>query len=124
MTLFGLFGADVQHSFFHKSADDLFIFLTILCILTMALEIILNTIIDPKYCGSFFFYLAIICKLTMFIDIEPIKRYLLTGGKDVAKAGKTTRLGTKASKIVRIIRLIRLIRVAKRYKEKQMEENQ
>ncbi len=92
----------------------------------MTLEITLNTILDINYCGSFFFYLAIICKLTMFIDIDPIKNFVfLGGGKDVAKAGKASRLGAKASKVVRVIRLIRLIRVAKLYKqEKNAEEEE
>ncbi len=61
----------------------------------------------------------------MFIDIPLIKNFVfLGGGKDVAKAGKATRLGTKASKVVRIIRLIRLIRVAKLYKQQKAEENE
>jgi hypothetical protein len=125
MTLFGLFGEDIKQAFFHKSADEIFTNITMFCIFTMALEITLNTIIDPSYCGSFFFYLAIICKLTMFIDIDPIKNFVfLGGGKDVARAGKATRLGTKASKVVRVIRLIRLIRIAKFYKQQQAKENE
>jgi hypothetical protein len=91
----------------------------------MFIEIVLNTTLDPLYCGSFFFYLAIVCKVTMFIDIPIIKNFVfLGGGKDVAKAGKASRLGAKASKVVRVIRLIRLIRVAKLYKQQKGEEEE
>ena len=79
MTLFGLFGEDVKQAFFDKSADKVFLVTTIICIVTLGLEIILNTFIDTNYCGSFFFYLAIICKLTMFIDIDPIKDFIFLG---------------------------------------------
>ena len=79
MTLLGLFGEDIKHAFFPRSADDMFQVITIICIFTLALEIVLNTLIDISYCGSFFFYLAILCKLTMFIDIEYVKNFVFLG---------------------------------------------
>jgi len=53
----------------------------------------------------------------MFLDISYINEFIFIGSsKEIVKAGKASRLGTKASKVVRVIRLIRLIRAAKLYK--------
>jgi hypothetical protein len=93
----------------------------------MLVEIVLNMLIDPKYCGSFFFWLDFTCKISMFLDISSINKIIFVkSSKEIAKAGKASRLGTKASKVVRVIRLLRLIRAAKLYSQakKRSEEEE
>jgi len=95
-TFYALFGADIKSIFFYKRTDSIFNYITIACVCTMFSEIIMNTIIDIKYCGSFYFWLDLLCKVTYVFDFESSNESLMNffgSSAEMAKTGKAGRLG-------------------------------
>lgn len=125
ITIFALFGDDLRILCAPKSADDLFNFITVFCIICYALEIVLASLAIDGYFLDFFFWLDIVSTLSMIADCGWIWDYIsdASGNKDNAEdatsLAKTARAG-RITRIIRIIRIVRLIRVVKLYKQAQL----
>lgn len=89
----------------------------------------LSVIAKPGYLWSFFFWLDFVSTVSLLLDIQMFtvavglrwKSFRCCSGtagspkkaSNLAKAGRASRIGTKAG---RVVRLVRLIRIAKLYK--------
>ncbi|EGR34816.1 hypothetical protein IMG5_001570 [Ichthyophthirius multifiliis] len=129
ITLYALFGDDIRVLVTDKNGDKIFWILNIICMCVFFIEIILACFAKPDYFNSFFFYLDLISTVSLIFDIGWISDSIYNtqdsnpdlsssgqGSRNpsqIAQAGKTSRVGTKASRIVRIVRLIRLVKLYK-----------
>ncbi|KAF4672681.1 Adenylyl/guanylyl cyclase [Perkinsus chesapeaki] len=134
LTLYALFGDDVRMASFDSDADQSVLLLgfllilnkeeakQVICLLVFGLEIVFQSFGKPGYLGGFFFFLDVLSSASLVLDLTYVAEDLFGDGSgaagqgDVARAGRMSRAGTKAGRVVRIIRLIRLIRIVKMYK--------
>lgn len=129
ITVYALFADDIRLIAFSKPADDIFYAVTFGSLLSFLLELVLASIATPDYFFGFYFWLDLIATLSLLTDIawiwdpivgtEDIDSNVTETDGNVARAGKSARIGTRASRVARIIRLIRLIRIVKLYKNAQ-----
>ena len=112
---------------FSKTADDTFNGLTTAAFFFFTLEILLACISKDDYFLGFYFWLDIVSTVSLITDIGWIMNAMMGNTSDggasnaqsaakLAKAGRGTRIGTKAGRVARVIRLIRLVRIVKLYK--------
>ncbi len=96
------------------------------CFLIFLLEMVLSVYSKLDYRLSFFFWLDLLSLLSMLFDIYFLVELLfgdnsfmnVTGdATNVARAGRASRVGTRAGRLIKMMRLIKLIRVAKVYKQ-------
>lgn len=123
LTIYALIGDDIRLGSTKQDADNVFDSLTITCLISFTLEIILQCIGKEDYAGGFFFWLDLLATASLLFDLTVVSEWIATGGggggegnSDMARAGRAGRAGTKAGRIVRVLRLIRLIRILKLYK--------
>mmetsp|Transcript_17831 Transcript_17831/g.51102 ORF Transcript_17831/g.51102 Transcript_17831/m.51102 type:complete len:937 (+) Transcript_17831:323-3133(+) len=132
VTIYALFGDDFRVALFSKDFDTVFFTLSLLAMLTFAVELFIFTFAKPGYYKSFYFWLDVIATVTMFSDVgfiwEPMLELFLTDesagstSQDALSAIRASRVGTKSSRIVRIVRIVRLVRVVKLYKASKGED--
>lgn len=121
-TVYALIGDDCRLAAFHKSADDVFFFLSTVALILFIGELTLNCICKDGYIGGFYFWLDAAATLSLVPDIGWIwDSFIESFGEDegssaALKAGRASRAGTKAGRIVRIVRLVRMVRIVKLYK--------
>lgn len=86
----------------NKEADIVFDAISILCLIMFSIDILLSVICRPGYLFSFFFWLDVISTISLILDIQLISNVLFystsTNASSIAKAGKTSRIGTKYKK--------------------------
>jgi class 3 adenylate cyclase len=121
LTVFVLFADDVRLTYFSISSDEAFFVAFFVSFTIFLLEIILYCIVEKSYFvpyPSFYFWLDLLAAFSIWLDIpwlwnpmDELKAQSLKS--DALMAGKASRVGTRAAKIVRILRLLRMIRVAK-----------
>jgi hypothetical protein len=70
VTLFSLFGDDFRWGFFTKKQDMLFDGFICLCLWLFSVEIIVYSIVNKGYFGSFYFWLDIISTLSLISDVN------------------------------------------------------
>mmetsp|Transcript_3670 Transcript_3670/g.4918 ORF Transcript_3670/g.4918 Transcript_3670/m.4918 type:complete len:841 (+) Transcript_3670:546-3068(+) len=146
VTIWALFGDDVRLITTYKEADDGFTVVTILCLIFFAVELSFASLAKAEYFLGFYFWLDLIATLSLLFDI-PVIFEALTGVKEtdstadigvtssdagssnavkdtstLARAGRTSRAGTRAGRIVRLVRLIRILKLYKQYANQ--KENQ
>lgn len=69
ITIYALYGEDLRVIFFPKLLDPLFNYVTIICMISFSLEIILASAAKPQYICGFFFWLDVISTVSMLLDI-------------------------------------------------------
>jgi len=111
---------------FPPSSDNAFAKLFEICFVLFITDIFLNSWVKTDfsnglfkvkgYMFNFFFWLDLLCLVAMIPDLEWISsssNNMFSGDSVGAKAGKASRLGVKAGRIVRMARLIRLVKLYK-----------
>ena len=132
LTVWALFGSDIQMAGTQASADEGFLILTIICLIGFATELLLQSLSKDGYFLGFYFYLDVIATVSMLFDIPTVMEGLTTlmgggGGGDVSdsttmlKAARASRAGTRAGRIVRLVRLIRILKLYKQISQQQEE---
>jgi Ion transport protein len=127
VTLYSLFGSDINNLAFGVDVDPIFWTMSAIALALFSLEIILACGAKEGYLGNFYFWLDLISTVSLITDIGWIMNAMLGisssgGGQNAkqaaqyAKASQGTRIGTRAGRVARVIRLIRLIRIVKLYK--------
>ncbi len=121
LTVFVLFADDIRLAYFQISSDEVFFAAFFVSFIIFLLEIILYCIVEKSYFvpyPSFYFWLDLLAAFSIWLDIpwlwnpmDEMKSQSLKS--DALMAGKASRVGTRAAKIVRVLRLLRMIRVAK-----------
>ena len=121
LTVFVLFADDLRLAYLPISSDEVLFTAFFVSFIIFLLEIILYCIVEKSYFlpyPSFYFWLDLLAAFSIWLDVpwlwNPIDAIEGQNLKsDALMAGKASRVGTRAAKIVRIIRLLRMIRVAK-----------
>jgi hypothetical protein len=123
ITVYTLFFDDIRVLFIPKVADDAFFTITVICFLLFLFEIVLSSIVVPKYWLSFFFWLDMMATFSMIFDIGWIMDSFNNASQanslgSVAQSSRAARV----TRIVRLVRLIRLVRIVKLYKAAKMAQ--
>lgn len=117
ITVYALVGDDIRLAATTLPADLVFNIITIIAFCAFSFELVANCIGKQDYFLGFFFTLDLISTLSLVLDITWIYQYIIEGGDtSMARAGRMSRVGTRAGRVLRVIRLIRLIRIIKIYK--------
>jgi hypothetical protein len=114
ITLFCLFGQDINIIATTSDATELFDGLTIFAVVIFMTEIILNCLANQEYPASFFFLLDVVSTGTLLLDISFLG--INTSGDSISQATRASRVGARATRVVRIIRLVRLLRLVRVFK--------
>lgn len=114
ITLYCLFGLDIKMIAFDIDSTTTFDILTILSFVFFTIEIVLESVGNPRYLNSFFFYLDVVSTSTLILDISSVSAGIVSGS--LSNASRAIRAGTRASRVIRVIRLIRLLRISKLFK--------
>lgn len=110
LTLWALFGTDIQAMVAPKSADGTYEIVSILLFVIFMLELIVNSVTQEKYFGSFFFWLDLVAAVSMLLDVELVRDELFGDQEQdltVARAGRAARAGTRAGRLLKMTRLLR-----------------
>ena len=110
LTLWALFGTDIQAMVAPKSADGTYEIVSILLFVIFMLELIVNAVTQEKYFGSFFFWLDLVAAVSMLLDVELVRDELFGDEEQdltVARAGRAARAGTRAGRLLKMTRLLR-----------------
>ena len=78
VTIYALLGDDLRILWCYKTADPIFLAVTIASMLFFTVEIVLASIGKPDYFNSFFFWLDLLSTASLVTDVEPIME-LITG---------------------------------------------
>lgn len=122
MTIYALFGDDLRLLASEKPDDAIFFGISTVALVCFTVEVALNVFVKPGYPLGFYFWLDFLSTLSLVPDIgwmwDPIVGNDDSGGSQSAalKAGRASRVGTKAGRVVRIVRLVRMVRIVKLYK--------
>ena len=121
-----LFGDWIRVLAFPPSSDNSFAVIFEVCFVLFIVDIILNSWVKSDfskglfkvkgYMFNFFFWLDLLCLVAMIPDLAWMANNssnFFSGNSVGAKAGKASRLGVKAGRIVRMARLIRLVKLYK-----------
>mmetsp|Transcript_8444 Transcript_8444/g.26258 ORF Transcript_8444/g.26258 Transcript_8444/m.26258 type:complete len:919 (-) Transcript_8444:232-2988(-) len=116
ITVYALIGDDVRLAATRRPADFWFNIATIVALLLFTFELVASCIGKEDYFLSFFFWLDLVATVSLILDITWIFSLFTGSDSSLARAGRMSRVGTRAGRVIRIIRLIRLIRIIKLYK--------
>lgn len=114
LTLWALYGTDIQAMSAPKSSDGSYEVIAILLFVIFMMELIINALTQEKYFGSFFFWLDFIAAVSMLLDVSVIKDAVFGDGEQdltVARAGRAARAGTRAGRLLKMTRLLRVIKL-------------
>jgi hypothetical protein len=114
ITLYCLFGPDVNTIAFTKTATSGFDGLTLFSLVFFSLELVLTCIGSPGYMWSFFFVLDVIATATIPFDLSYVAALFVNSS--ISGASRASRAGTRATRIIRVLRLIRLFRISRLFK--------
>jgi len=89
-------------------------------------EFVVQIICLPDYPWSFFFWLDVLSLISMPSDIYFFMQFLSGDQEDivsqtdeatnVARLGRSSKIGTKAGRYIKLVKLIKIVRVAKFFK--------
>eukprot|EP00405_Crypthecodinium_cohnii_P044745 CAMPEP_0206584772 /NCGR_PEP_ID=MMETSP0325_2-20121206/35963_1 /ASSEMBLY_ACC=CAM_ASM_000347 /TAXON_ID=2866 /ORGANISM="Crypthecodinium cohnii, Strain Seligo" /LENGTH=943 /DNA_ID=CAMNT_0054092077 /DNA_START=70 /DNA_END=2898 /DNA_ORIENTATION=- len=117
ITVYALVGDDIRVASSQKPADVTFNIITIVTLGLFTFELIASCIGKDDYFLSFFFFLDLIATMSLILDITWVYEKIVLGGDtSMARAGRMSRVGTRAGRVIRVIRVIRLIRIVKLYR--------
>eukprot|EP00474_Spongospora_subterranea_P000140 CRZ00598.1 hypothetical protein [Spongospora subterranea] len=120
-TLVSLFGDDARLAWTTISADDAWTVLFTFTAFLFVIEFSLMSLSTPGYANSFAFWLDIMSILAMFAEIPWVMTGLLEdlglssailSNLNVTRAGRISKLGTRAARVTRIVRMARLFRIS------------
>jgi class 3 adenylate cyclase len=132
LTIWVLFGDDIRLAYCTLEADPIFNAITLAAITLFTVELLLTSVSQDDYVGSFFFWLDIIATVSLILDLTFVWEYLVgyddisstkgtgTGNEaanqsDLARAGRSSRVGTRVARLLRVFRLIRVSSMSKRF---------
>jgi class 3 adenylate cyclase len=119
LTLLVLFLDDIRVAYAPKSSDGGFYSFYFVALIMFSLEMIVFCLGQRKYlfpCPSFYFWLDLVAIFSVMIDIPWIwdrLEFVNNLNSEAVIAGKASRIGTKAARVVRVIRVLRMVRIAK-----------
>jgi len=116
ITIYALIGDDIRLAFTMSTVDIWFNLVTIFAFFLFAFEMIAGCIGKDDYFLSFFFFLDLVATASLVLDVTWFYSALFETDSSYARAGRMSRVGTRAGRVIRVIRLIRLIRIVKIYK--------
>mmetsp|Transcript_49471 Transcript_49471/g.115712 ORF Transcript_49471/g.115712 Transcript_49471/m.115712 type:complete len:873 (+) Transcript_49471:116-2734(+) len=119
LTVYALIGEDIRVAATHRPADVVFNIVTIIALVLFSFELVANVLAKDDYFLGFFFWLDLIATASLILDITWVYDAVTGMGNEdssIARAGRMSRVGTRAGRVLRVIRLIRLIRIIKLYK--------
>jgi hypothetical protein len=111
VTLWVLFADDFRLACMPPSSDAAMGWLSIVCMIVFVLEIIMYSLASKTYMGSFFFWLDVLATVSMILDIPAVEDAIfdaLDGDSTtlestaLARATRTSRVGTKAGRIASV----------------------
>jgi hypothetical protein len=70
LSIFALISEDIKYLFLDKSVDSGFVLFNEVVFCVFLVELILNSLCENKFIGSFYFYLDLIALLSVMTDIE------------------------------------------------------
>jgi len=116
-TVYALIGDDIRLAATPLPADTFFNIATIVALLLFSFELVASCIGKDDYFLSFFFWLDLIATASLLMDITwVLNLFLQSNDSSIARAGRMSRVGTRAGRVIRMLRLFRLIRIIKLYK--------
>ncbi|EGR29009.1 hypothetical protein IMG5_165180 [Ichthyophthirius multifiliis] len=117
MTLQALFGDDIRVITSAKSQDIIYDGIIFACISLFTFEIILAVLAKQNYWLSFFFWLDTLSTLSLIFDLQILNQIIFfdsaSNAASLAKAGRSSRVGSRTGRIIRIIKLIRIVKLYK-----------
>jgi len=123
LTVWALFGDDFRLAVCPPEADPFFEGVTYFMLAAFAVELVILSVVKPGYMFSFYFWLDFIATASLIFDIPAVNEAMLDSSNEdtadsttLARAGRTSRVGTRAGRIARVVRVIRLVRMLKIYK--------
>eukprot|EP00446_Apocalathium_sp_SHHI-4_P036658 CAMPEP_0177304586 /NCGR_PEP_ID=MMETSP0368-20130122/6729_1 /TAXON_ID=447022 ORGANISM="Scrippsiella hangoei-like, Strain SHHI-4" /NCGR_SAMPLE_ID=MMETSP0368 /ASSEMBLY_ACC=CAM_ASM_000363 /LENGTH=990 /DNA_ID=CAMNT_0018763177 /DNA_START=111 /DNA_END=3083 /DNA_ORIENTATION=+ len=119
LTIYALVADDFRLMSTPRSADPVFNWMVVLCIVVFGIECILSVLGKADYLWSFFFWLDIISTGSLVLDITVVADTLFAsqhGGSEV-RGGRAAKIGAKAGRVVRVLRLVRILKLYKAYYE-------
>ncbi len=114
--IYAFFGDDVRQLAFPPPADRYFVVLTSMAFFLFSLEMFFSIIVLPGYM-NLYFYLDFLATISLFGELEWATWGLLSEHDDnilqSARAGRISKVGARAGRLVRVFRMVRLFRIAK-----------
>ncbi|GMH49042.1 hypothetical protein TrRE_jg13570 [Triparma retinervis] len=132
LTVYALFGDDVRLAFYDVDDDQVFYNLSTFAMAMFLIEMGLQYYFREEYRWGFYFWLDVLSTASMIPDTNLLTAVLYSDGDSSAaggetastmKAGKTSRAGAKAGRVVKIVRLIRFVRIFKILKMRKQAED-
>lgn len=126
MTLIVLVGDDIRLIALPPSADIYVDTVIFLCFTVFTLELLFSCVAKSGYPFSFFFWLDCISLGSMVFDIYFIITLVISNNigpsmplhlSHVAHAGRASKVGAKAGRMIKLMRIIKIVRVAKFYNQ-------
>jgi hypothetical protein len=111
ISLWVLVADDLRFAVMPPRADPAMGWISIVCMCIFILEITMYSLASKSYLGSFFFWLDILATISLILDIPAVEEaiFLLMDGDSttlesaaLARATRTSRLGTKAGRIASV----------------------
>ena len=113
ITLFALYGADINSAVGDKSSDMTMSWLNFAAMLYFFAELAIFSICKTGYFLSGYFWLDTLAAASLVGDVHFLANLLIPSGFAAARAGRAARSGTRAGRVVKLVRLTRLIRVVR-----------
>eukprot|EP01017_Pseudomicrothorax_dubius_P002834 TRINITY_DN10243_c0_g1_i2.p1 TRINITY_DN10243_c0_g1~~TRINITY_DN10243_c0_g1_i2.p1 ORF type:complete len:923 (-),score=216.37 TRINITY_DN10243_c0_g1_i2:139-2907(-) len=133
-TFWTLFADDIVQASFSVEVDFPLDIISLIIFVTFSVDIIAGNIAKPEYRLSFYFFLDVVSTLSLLLDINFIMDAVIdtssstvSGAKNttqLAKAGRITRVGTRAARVIRVIRLIRIAKLFKTIEDTKKKKEQ
>jgi len=114
LTIWALFGEDLKVRYAEQSADSSFEVFAVVLFIIFMMELVVNSLTQDGYFGSFFWWLDLIAALSMLLDVEVIREAIMGAEETdltVARAGRAARAGTRAGRLLKMTRLLRVIKL-------------
>ena len=113
LTIWALFGEDLKVRYAEQSADSSFEVFAVVLFIIFMMELVVNSLMQDGYFGSFFWWLDLIAALSMLLDVEVIREAIMGAEETdltVARAGRAARAGTRAGRLLKMTRLLSVVK--------------
>jgi len=123
LTLYALFGQDFGVLVTPASWQTAFDVINLISVASFLVEMTLTFISDKDYRWDFFFWLDLISTASILLDLSFIPTSAFQTQADstqIARAGRVSKIGARAGRVVKIIQLSRISKFYKQVKESEM----
>lgn len=121
-TLYALYADDLRILFATPSSDQYFCNASFAVIVLFTAEFVIFSAGKKKFVYSFFFWLDMVSICSLALDVDWLWTPLMAAfafsdnldsskGYNVVRAGRASRIGTRAGRMMRFVRIVRLIRL-------------